>query len=96
MAPTVVGEGEDSRLAGGASGLFLFMSTYRAGEEVTDQFQVQKFDGTSFVAPVNVGAFEQGYQPDFHQSASGALFAPPQTIRRAPRFFAPGVGTVYS
>ncbi len=79
--PTVVGEGNHTRLAGGPSGLVL-LSNSRQGKGFNTQLQSRRFDESSlaFAPPVNVGPPESARDNDLAQaqaggSAAGRLFA---------------------
>jgi hypothetical protein len=53
--PTIVGEGDETSLVSGPGGVFLFSRGYRSGQDFSSQPQVQKFNGTTFGAPVSFG-----------------------------------------
>jgi hypothetical protein len=80
--PTVVGQGEHARLAGGPSGLVLMTNAQSKGQGFNDQMQARRFDeaGHTFGAPVNIGPGETGTFNDLAQAgaggpAAGKLFA---------------------
>jgi hypothetical protein len=79
--PTVVGEGNHTRLAGGPAGLVL-LSNSQQGKGFNTQLQSRRFDeaGAAFGAPVNVGPPEAARDNDVAQAqaggaAAGKLFA---------------------
>lgn len=71
-APQVVEPGDSTKLAGGPSGLFLMDLV---GPVTTRQFQVRKFTGAGFSAPVAVGGPENGSFNDLFQDAGGQVHA---------------------
>jgi hypothetical protein len=68
-APVDIGVESYPRLAGGPSGLFLL------GEDASRNLTVRKYNGTTFGAPVRLGAGGEAPQADLHQDAAGRLHA---------------------
>ena len=71
-APTEIGAGEDSRVAGGSSGTFLLSALEGSG--IPSQTEIRKWTGSGFGAPVVVAA-ERPYINDIAVGPSGAVAA---------------------
>ncbi|HEX6390240.1 MAG TPA: hypothetical protein VFZ89_12345 [Solirubrobacteraceae bacterium] len=76
IGPTVVGQGDTPRVAGGPAGLVM-MTNARSGESFSNQMQARRYDETTstFGPPVNVGPREVGHENDLAQAASGGSAA---------------------
>jgi hypothetical protein len=84
--PAPIEVGDSTRLAGGASGVFLMDQVGTPGQR---QYLVRKLAGGGFGAPVKVGPPENGYMNHLAQDAGGMLHAvwrrngSPATLRYA-------------
>src|SRR4051812_38305870 len=75
--PTTVGQGEEAALAGGRSGLFA-MTTGNGAQTFPDTWEVRKFNGSGFGAPVVLATGERSNCQscnDLFQDANGGLYA---------------------